>query len=398
MGLPIETSTSLPTRPYRLGTIGDSQGASDYSEATPGAPQLGNTYIDTGIALTGRHSHAKNACVGGEASGTVLNRFYRDALRHQLDGVVITVGANNLTDGVGDAGIGALARDVESMVVMAKRSGVLPILVTPLPKGTNAAANTVRSDTDEVVRAQPFFYAIAQHHQVPLFDAFRYVCNPANGSWASTTYSTDGTHPLAAAVAILAPLFADFLKALPPCGPYFAASAQAAMGDIANLMANGTFVNGGGGFGFWTLTTSADSTRTQEDPPAGGFWTGKTMKVVREAGGQAVIATGSAISGWTAGDEIEFNGRLKVSGLTPGTSTGVTLSVLASTGTVWQARPLKTKSFNAEYVFSLPFTVPAGSGPVSIQLVVNDIGTYEANNFTLLNRTRMRAIYNPGSI
>lgn len=389
--------TGSAPRQSTIINIGDSIGAGS-ATAVNGNWQFGNTYIDLGIRMSGpQYRQIRNSGIGGQASTTILGRFAADVLAYRPDVVVIHAGTNDLIHGVADSVYTTLLRNLESMIRMALAAGILPVLCTLPPKGDASTSSNTSTATDEIRKSQPLYYALANHYGIPLFDAFRYLCNPANGAWREASYSADGIHPHPVAVEILAPLFADFLKRLPAPGPYLAAAAESNDGSLGNLIANGNFVNGSGGFGFWTLTTSSNSTRTQEAVPS-DYYTGYTMKIVRGAGGQASIATASNLVGWSVGDVLRFSGRIKLSGLVPASATGVTVN-LAGAGTSWVARPLSLCPNNGEFVFCMDTApIPSGTSSINLTTITNDDAvTVEYNNLTVQNVTRMNAIHTPGT-
>lgn len=372
----------LPYKPVSVIPVGDSIVTGSAGQDAYGMQALGTTYADLAILQAGI-THIRNAGVGGETSTAILARFDADVIQYRPSIALIQCGTNDLTGTITNATYATLMNNLEEMVQRCRKSGILPVLGTPPPKNS---ANT------ETTMVQWWYYELARHYGIPLIDTYRYLVDPANGNYASGL-SSDSVHPYPAGVQLLASQAATILSTLPACGPYFAASAVTAGGDQRNLVPNGNFTYNTN-FGFWT-TTASGSTRTAETPDS-TFWPGYTAKIVRDTAAQGLLLSNSTITGWSVGEVLEFSGRVKISGLTPATATGMTIS-LTGGGTTWNVRPALLVPNNGTYIWSMrTAAIPAGTTTMSITSLSNDAGTYEFDNITLINVTRRSAIWQPG--
>jgi hypothetical protein len=93
------------------------------------------------------------------------------------------------------------------------------------------------------------------------------------------------------------------------------------------------------------------------------------------------------------GDRLVFSGRVNAANM-GASATGFTVS--ASFAGKGDVRPVNTMPLNGDYLFSAEFAVPVGAGNLNVTCYVQDLGTYTFNNFTILNRTAMDAIWKAG--
>jgi lysophospholipase L1-like esterase len=121
----------------------------------------------------------------------MLARIGTDVLAYAPDVVLMLGGTNNIGTGMTNAQISNNMLNLESMVRLMLKAGILPIIVTP------PARNSAPIETRKI---QPFYYALAQAYGLPLLDLFRLTVDPVTGNYL-TGYSADGTHLLPAAIA-----------------------------------------------------------------------------------------------------------------------------------------------------------------------------------------------------
>lgn len=376
------------TRQLKIIPFGDSITAASTGFSS-GIWQFGNGYAETSIYRAGpRFQLLRNAGIAGNTTAQMLARLSTDVLAYSPDVVLMLGGTNDILSGMTNAAIATTMGNLENMVRQMLKAGVLPIIVTP---PTKDGAPT------ETRKIQWFYYALAQAYGLPLLDLYRLTVNPATGNFIAG-YSGDGTHPLPAAVDAIALVASQLLANLQSavCQPYMAAYSETSTNNFANLIRNGSFAQStvpptpDG----WTVnTTNATQTIPGVTPTYAAPWTGNAFTYNKTVSGGAYAASGGGITAFSAGDVIQFSGHIIASGLTPASASGFTLALdLIPSG---NARPFTSCPFNADTVFCMQATIPAGTTSFSPSLYVQDVGLYKMNNITAVNVTQANAIWTP---
>ena len=368
-------------RPRTIIPAGDSITAGGTVTAAPEeyAPNYAETSIYTaGMRLLG------NAGVAGNTAADLRARFSADVVAKRPDAALIMIGTNNFTSGMANSGYATLFNDLEACVLMALDGDILPIIVTPPPKNGAVA---------EAKRAQPFYYWLAEYYGLPIFDVFRMMVDPTNGQFLSG-YSGDGTHPNATAIAAVFPTLGSALADIPSLiGPeYLAAVSESAAGDLANGVRNGSFALGTAPSSITGWSTNVtNNTITLENPSLPE--TGKVCKQVLAADGAIYLLNAVSSISVAAGDDLIVSGKVKTSGIVA-TSGGLQVGLSLSGG--GNMRPMASWRANGTWRFSDRFVVPAGKTTATPYLYTDKLGTYEISNLTVINRTAMAAIWQPG--
>lgn len=334
----------------------------------------------------------RNSGVGGNRSGQMLDRFHTDVTPYYPDIVIIEPIINDLAHFTDDTlasynhvDTSDTRHPFDNTVNMVKQCfgiGAVPVIMIHPPNN----ARPVRAE-----RARWYLYDIARYYGLQVIDPYPYLVNITNGQYASG-YSDDGTHPNAAGVSAASPAGGSILTNLnAPTPKYFGVINKSAYGDMANILRNGNFALGtfpSSVTGWITNTSNANVTGVAATLPR----TGKVFSHEATAS-ELAYALYSGDFTMTTGHLYEFSGVISSAGLTPSTATGFSLT-MALSGSLRFA-PFRKWKHNGTYEFSEQFTVDVG-GIFECLWSIQDIGTYTAQNFTLVDLTAMRAIYNPG--
>lgn len=368
-------------RPKTIIPAGDSITAGATTAASPAEYAAG--YAEAAIYTAGLRLLA-NAGVSGDTASQLLARFQTDVIDKQPDATIIMIGTNNFVSGMANSAYATLFNSLETCVLMSLDAGILPIIATPPPKnGANSEAK----------RAQPFYYWLTEYYGLPLFDAYRRWVDPANGNWQSA-YTGDNTHPDLEGIAAVFPALGAALSDIPSmvAPEYLAAVSESSTGDLANMIRNGSFSRGTAPSSItgWTTNTT-NNTITLENPTLPE--TGKVFKSAVSADGGIYPLSGASVT-VVPGNELILSGKVKISDVVA-TSGSVHMEFQLSGG--GQTRPMKGWIQNGTFKFSNKFVVPSGKTSMTPALYIDKIGTYEVSNLTMIDRTAMADIWQPGA-
>lgn len=392
-------SSSFATRARVLSAIkpirtiipfGDSITETSSTEVAPGVWQYGQGW-PVNACLTAGLQIIRNAGIAGNTIFQMGARLQTAVIDYAPDACPVA-GLTNDMPFASNATMALALNEYESICIRLLAANILPIVVVPPTKDTAAAsARTVR----------PFLYALAKYYGLPLIDQYRVTANPATGLYRSG-YSSDGTHPnttgmvpmTAEAVSVL-----SALRSYPAAPAYLSAYDETTAGNFQNLARNGCFsrVSSSPTPDGWTVNaTGATQTVVPVTPTYATPWaTGNTFTYDKAGTTQVYALYGQNItSGWSVGDTIVFNGRLKVSGLSSATGFNLSLEVIG--GAAPQFRPMSAFTINADYFFSAEMEVPTGATQLVPTLFLQDIGVWEVNALTVFNQTAADAIWTPG--
>lgn len=365
-------------RPRTIIPAGDSITAS--ADVLP-AGQYSAGYAPASIFAANGLRMIANAGVAGDDAAELEARFAADVIDKRPDATMMMIGTNNFVSGMASSAYATLFNALERCVLMALDANILPIIVTPPPK--NGAAV-------EAKRAQPFYYWLAEYYGLPLIDVYRMMVNPADGSFISG-HSGDGTHPQHAGIAAVFPTVAAGLSDLPSLvgRQYLAAVSESAVGDLANMIRNGSFALGTAPSSITGWTTNVtNSTITLENPTQPE--TGKVYKNVKAADGGVYALSGSGLT-VVPGHELIMSAKVKLSSFV--STTGAFHLGLDGSTTF---RPMKGWMQNGTFYPSMKLTVPTGLTAFTPTTYVDVVGTMEISNITVIDRTAMAAIWQPG--
>lgn len=391
------------TKRLRILPFGDSI-TQNNSALDNGVWQQGAGYAEQAIYKAGKYTIIGNAGIGGNTVAQMLARVDADVIAQKPEIVLLMAGTNSILTGMVAADYASLFNDLEKIVLKLLAANILPVIVTPPAK-----ANTV-TGWAEVREAIRFYYRLADHYDLPLIDMFKVTVDPATGAIRSG-YAADGTHPSGTGLVAMSDYAGYVLAHLNDfiAPPYLSAVADAAVNQGHNLLQNGTFdLNTvANNPDYWNPNLSTGATMTSSAAAVPGMTGGAKGTVGDFNGRNAVykVTTASgryALSGapvsvgasaFQAGDVLVFSGRALVSGMAA-TANGFTVGLDFDGGA--HARPLNGVKQNGDFLFSEELTVPLTPGALAATAYVQDIGTYQFNNFTLWNKTKSDAIWAPG--
>jgi len=350
-----------------------------------GLQQFGSSYVNV-LCWTsgGRLRLIRNAGIAGQTSAQILARIDSDVIAYSPEVCILNAGTNDIAAGVStNADYAAVMNNIESMVRRLLRAGILPIVAVPPP---------FTAHETETRKLRVLIYLLAEYYSIPLIDIYLVCVDAATGGWESG-YNSDDRHPNPVAVTAIAAYYGPKIATLETfrTPTYLAAYGEASSGQFANLIRNGNFASGSPVPTGFNANASYGSFGTPSLPYNGRSYTATSHPV-----GNVLVTAANITAGYSVGDVLRFAGQIVTSGLTPGASNGVTVSI-ACTGKSEQ--PLYGWPYNGTFDLSTDFTVPSGTTTIAWSLYANDAGgTYTVSNLTLLNLTTARAVWTPGVI
>ncbi len=144
-----------------------------------------------------------NRGISGQTTPQMLIRFRQDVIALKPRVVVILAGTNDIAGNTGPTTIQAIEDNLESMVELARASGIRVVLATVLP----AAKYPWKPEIEPVGKIAELNAWIKQHasrSKVVYLDLFSVMADAKLGMRPDLT--TDGVHPNKAGYAIMAPL------------------------------------------------------------------------------------------------------------------------------------------------------------------------------------------------
>jgi len=407
----VGSGITIPNRrPKRIIGIGDSIMQSSSSHAPSGFDAKGNRIPDNwrsgtgifeqtlwkanGLGTNGQWQFLANQGIAGQTTTQILARFDNDVIAYKPDVCWIMAGTNDITLGGGDAEIAGIMNRLEQMVLKCINAGIAVLLATP-PCRDAAAASTQN--------IQPFYYDLANYYNIPLLDVNRVVVNPVNGTYKAGL-SADGVHPNNTASDSISN---ELAKALANPEqyinrPYLAASSFLFVNNHANLLINGNFsqgVDGGNNPLGWTTNQSTGNTGSVATAASLPYTGQKFLYTVPPAGAVSVYAlfSNNVDAVFPAGDVLEFSAALKITGMNPATSAGVSLMLAFDGPFSTAAAPVNAQVTNMDGVVTGECYVPQGCTSINMQLYSQDQNvTYTVQNATVTNRTMRARAWAPG--
>lgn len=349
-----------------------------------GLQQFGSSYANLLCMTSGGHLRLqRNAGIFGQTSSQILARIDSDVIAYAPDVCLLNAGTNDIAAGYStDADYAATMNNIEQMVRKLLRAGIMPVVAVPPP---------FTAHETETRKLRVLIYLLAEYYSIPLIDIYQVCVDPATGGWKSG-YNSDDRHPNPTAISAIAAYYGPKLATLETFRTpnYLAAFGEVSSGQFANLLRNGNFASGSPIPTGFNGNSSYASFGTPSLP-----YNGKTFTSTAVPAGTVLATAANITTGFSACDTLRFSGRIDISGLTPGTSSGVTLGVTC-TGSKSQ-QPLYGWGYNGTFEFCTDFVIPAGATTLAWSLYSADSGgTYALSNMTILNLTTARAVWTPG--
>jgi hypothetical protein len=207
-------------------------------------------------------------------------------------------------------------------------------------------------------------------------------------------------HPSRVGIEALSDYVASALRDLSAwsAGPYLAAVSEAGVGAVANILPNGSFANyAQNGLDTIQYSWGTNMTGATSDcsSPAKLPFTGQNWVYRRTDVGTVYPLYGDDITGFAAGDVMQFSGRVIAANM-PSPAEGFTIFVDFQNGSIGDARPINQQQNNGDFSFSQEFTIPAGATKFNITFFSQDKAAYQFNNWTLINQSALDRIWKPG--
>jgi lysophospholipase L1-like esterase len=147
-----------------------------------------------------------NRGIGGQTTPQILLRFRQDVIALKPDIVVILAGTNDLAENTGPTSLEAIEDNLKSMVDLARKNGVRPILASVLPAAAYPWRPEIRP-IDKILALNQWMKEYAETEGIGYLDYYSAMVTDQHG--LKPELSGDGVHPNEAGYAIMASLVTD---------------------------------------------------------------------------------------------------------------------------------------------------------------------------------------------
>ncbi|HET7108047.1 MAG TPA: SGNH/GDSL hydrolase family protein [Candidatus Acidoferrum sp.] len=147
-----------------------------------------------------------NRGISGQTTPQILLRFRQDVIALKPEIVVILAGTNDIAENTGPTTLEAIEDNLKSMVDLAQKNSVRPILASVLP----AAAFPWRPELrpiEKILALNQWMKGYAASEHIAYVDYYSAMVNDQHG--LKPELSGDGVHPNEAGYAVMAPLVAE---------------------------------------------------------------------------------------------------------------------------------------------------------------------------------------------
>jgi len=147
-----------------------------------------------------------NRGISGQTTPQILLRFRQDVIALNPDIVVILAGTNDIAENTGPTPPGAIEDNLKSMVDLARKNGVHPILASVLPAAVYPWRPEIRP-IEKILGLNQWMKEYAATEGIGYLDYYSAMVNDQRG--LTPEFSGDGVHPNEAGYAIMASIVAD---------------------------------------------------------------------------------------------------------------------------------------------------------------------------------------------
>ncbi len=141
----------------------------------------------------------ENRGIGGDTSGGLLGRFYREVVDEAPDFVIILCGTNDIW---WDLEIRQILANTFAMVFQAQYHGITPLIATPLPVAVEKAQAAEITPpmagfgacADKIRRLRDGLLASGAQSEIPVIDFYPLFLDPSEAVLGDL-YLEDGLHP-----------------------------------------------------------------------------------------------------------------------------------------------------------------------------------------------------------
>lgn len=300
-----------------------------------------------------------NMGVAGNTTTQMLARFDADVLAYHPNVVFIQGGTNDLGASVAKE---TIASNLEKMVIKAKSAGIVPVLMSVLPRN-NATINT------ECAKLNLLISKLARAYGILMIDIASTMTDPITG-YMIAAYTSDGIHPNTGGQAVISDaVVAQFYAYIPPQQPMLVCSNV----DATNMITNGLFCtdsNTDGTPNDWDVGGTGGVVSLVADSSIVGNW----LKIVKSTTASFYLAQSVPLSkGYAVGDTLRISFLAKSANNVSG---GLKFKVqfVCSGGSTIGAVPMFDwiVDITNPMQVCLDFVVPVGTTTATLYIAAND--------------------------
>jgi lysophospholipase L1-like esterase len=365
----IAVNSALPHYSHTYAAIGDSITLSS-SVISDTNTELQDNWFHRALWMVGG-KYIKNAGVNGNTTSQMLARIDADiiALNPRPSACFIAGGTNDIT-AIGSNPISLIVSNVETMIRKLISAGILPILLTILPR------STPETYQGYIVTLNQAYFKLATKYEIPFIDTYTNMVTVSDGTMISA-YTSDGLHPTAAGggYSVMAQsVYDQFLSKIPLPNAINIASQTA---YNKNMLVNGLFLNDTNSDGTpdnWTLSGTG-TCEIVTDTNIKGNW----AKLTATSSAAATLLSANISTGWSVGDTINLSGLFKAADIK---SAGATFYVYVAFNGAASVLVTPCKLWYNDITlgrFNLDFKVPTGCTSFNIRAWISAGGTGGGN-------------------
>jgi lysophospholipase L1-like esterase len=215
---PVDTCESVkPERQAMESHLRDSPNLAKYREANAklGLPVEGESRVvflgDSitefwNLSIFFKGKPYVNRGISGQTNTQILLRFRQDVIALKPDIVVILAGTNDIAENTGPITLEAMEDNLKSMVDLATKNGVRPILASVLPAAAFPWRPKIRP-IEKILALNQWMKKYAATEAIGYVDYYSAMVNDQQG--LKTELSGDGVHPNEAGYTMMAPIVAE---------------------------------------------------------------------------------------------------------------------------------------------------------------------------------------------
>lgn len=147
-----------------------------------------------------------NRGIGGQTTPQILLRFRQDVIALKPNFVVILAGTNDIAENTGPTSVEAIEDNLKSMVELARKNGIRPILASLLPAASYPWRPEIRP-IDKMLALNQWMKQYAVTESIGYVDYYSAMVNDQHG--LKPEFSGDGVHPNEAGYAVMTSIVAD---------------------------------------------------------------------------------------------------------------------------------------------------------------------------------------------
>ena len=183
--------------------------------AQPRAALMGDSITELWLDLHPGFFKANNllGCgISGQVSGQMLERFQKDVVDRHPAIAVINAGTNDIAENQGAYDEDVTFSNIISMVDMARRNGIKPVLSSVLPAAAFRWRPSVTDAPEKIASLNARLQAWALENVVPYVNY--YAAMVTLGRSMDPGYSNDGVHPTSDGYDVMEPILLRTLETL----------------------------------------------------------------------------------------------------------------------------------------------------------------------------------------